>query len=52
MEPTKTETEEQIPFMQRLLDNPYMLLFIGLNVPTFFYTIWGVIEVANIPLAP
>ncbi|HDO51778.1 MAG TPA: hypothetical protein ENH05_03470 [Rhizobiales bacterium] len=40
-----------IPFMQRLLDNPFILLFIGVTVPTLIYLVWGVVEVAQIPLA-
>ena len=41
----------RIPFMQRLLDNPFLLLFIGVVVPTVFYLIWGILEVAQIPIA-
>ena len=37
--------------MQRLLDNPFLLLFIGVTVPTVFYIIWGILEIAQIPLA-
>ena len=43
--------EERIPFMQRLLDNPFMLLWLGVVVPTIFYTIWGVMEIVQIPIA-
>lgn len=39
-----------VPIMQRVLDNPFLLLFIGVTVPTVFYLMWGVMEVANIPL--
>lgn len=42
---------EQIPAMQRLLDNPFLLLFLGVTVPTVFYIIWGVMEIVTIPLA-
>jgi hypothetical protein len=42
---------EKIPFMQRLLDNTFLLLFIGVVVPTVFYIIWGILEVAQIPIA-
>jgi len=42
--------EERIPAMQSLLDNPFLLLFIGVAVPAVFYTIWGVMEVAQIPI--
>ena len=42
--------EEKIPAMQSLLDNPFLLLFLGVAVPSVFYTIWGIIEVAQIPI--
>lgn len=44
--------DEQIPVMQRVLDNPFLLLFLGITVPTVFYIIWGVMEIVTIPLAP
>ncbi len=44
--------DEQIPFMQRLLDNPFLLLFLGVTIPTVFYVIWGVMEIVQIPIAP
>jgi hypothetical protein len=43
---------EDVPFMQRLLDNPFLLLVLGIAVPAILYTIWGVMEVISIPLAP
>lgn len=43
---------ERIPFMQQLLDNPFLLLFIGITVPTASYVIWGIMEITSIPLAP
>ncbi|MCI0431147.1 MAG: hypothetical protein L0210_11490 [Rhodospirillales bacterium] len=45
------EPPERIPFMQQLLDNPFLLLFLGVTVPAVFYLMWGVMEVANIPIA-
>lgn len=42
---------ERIPFMQRILDNPFILLFIGVVVPTVVYILWGVMEITQIPLA-
>jgi len=48
-----TPTEAQrTPFMQRVLDNPFLLLFLGVTVPTVFYVIWGVMEIVQIPIAP
>ena len=45
-------SDERIPFMQQILDNPFLLLFLGITVPTVFYVIWGIMEVASIPIAP
>ena len=42
---------EPIPMMQRLLDNPFLLLLLGILVPTVFYIIWGVMEITQIPIA-
>ncbi|HUG98696.1 MAG TPA: hypothetical protein VMQ83_05945 [Gammaproteobacteria bacterium] len=44
--------QQQVPVMQRVLDNPFLLLFLGITVPTVFYIIWGVMEIVTIPLAP
>ncbi len=41
----------RIPVMQRVLDNPFLLLFIGVVVPTVFYIIWGIMEIVTIPIA-
>jgi hypothetical protein len=45
------EQTERVPFMQRVLDNPFLLLFLGVTIPTVFYVLWGVMEVASIPIA-
>lgn len=42
---------EDIPLMQRVLDNPFLLLFIGIAIPTFTYIIWGVMELVSIPIS-
>ncbi len=42
---------ERIPVMQRVLDNPFLLLFLGVVVPAVLYVIWGVMEITAIPLA-
>lgn len=46
-----TEMLERVPVMQRILDNPFLLLFIGVTVPTVLYILWGVMEIASVPLA-
>lgn len=43
--------EERVPFMQRVLDNPFLLLFLGVVIPAVFYLIWGIMEVTSIPIA-
>ncbi|MFO1114297.1 MAG: hypothetical protein U1E28_01315 [Beijerinckiaceae bacterium] len=48
------DQEEQnlrVPFMQRVLDDPFLLLFLGVVIPTVLYTMWAVMEIASIPLA-
>ena len=45
------ERPEHVPAMQRLLDNPFALLFIGITVPAVFYLMWGLMEIVHIPLA-
>ena len=47
---TPAESDERIPPMQSLLYNPFLLLFIGVAVPAVLYTIWGIMEVAQIPI--
>ena len=44
--------KERIPAMQSLIENPFLLLFIGVAMPTVFYIIWGIMEIATIPVAP
>lgn len=43
--------DDPIPVMQQLLDNPFLLLFMGVALPTVLYVIWGVMEIVNIPVA-
>ena len=45
------QAAERVPVMQRILDNPFLLLFLGVTLPTVLYLIWGIMEVASIPLA-
>lgn len=43
--------QEEIPLMQRVLDNPFLLLVLGIAMPAVFYIIWGIIEITQIPIA-
>lgn len=42
---------ERVPFMQQVLDNPFLLLFLGITIPTVLYLVWGVMEIASVPVA-
>lgn len=53
MNETNTENteDESVPLMQQLLDNPFVLLFLGVLIPMVVYTLWGVIDILTVPLA-
>ena len=44
-------SDEPVPAMQQLLDNPFLLLFLGIAMPTVLYIIWGVMEIVGLPIA-
>ena len=46
-----TPSQERIPVMQRVLDNPFLLLFLGVTIPTVLYILWGVMELTQVPIA-
>ena len=47
----KEDPNEPVPFMQQVLDNPFILLFLGVMIPMVVYTLWGVIDILTVPLA-
>ena len=46
---TESVVPERIPAMQQILDNPFLLLFLGVMVPMVVYNLWGVIDILSIP---
>lgn len=38
-----------VPMMQKLLDNPFLLLFIGVASPSVLYLLWGIMEIVTVP---
>jgi len=46
-----TDNDSDVPFMQRLLDNYWLLMVIGVASPTILYTLWGIVDIMNTPLA-
>jgi hypothetical protein len=49
--PSAQPRPERVPIMQRVLDNPFLLLFLGVTIPTVSYILWGVMELTQVPLA-
>jgi hypothetical protein len=45
------DANEPVPFMQQLLDNPFLLLFLGVMIPMIVYSLWGVIDILTVPIA-
>lgn len=45
------DSRTPVPMMQRVLGNPFLLLFLGVTILTVFYIIWGVMEIVTIPVA-
>jgi hypothetical protein len=43
--------DDDVPFMQKLLDNHFLLLFLGVASPGLLYILWGVIDIMSVPLA-
>jgi len=37
--------------LQKLMDNPWILLVLGLVIPILSYTVWGIYETLTIPPA-
>ncbi len=48
--PVKDDPNEPVPWMQQLLDNPFLLLFLGVMIPMLVYVVWGVVDILTIPL--
>ena len=46
-----SDENQSVPLMQRVLDNPFILLFLGVAFPAVLYIIWGIMEIISIPLA-
>jgi hypothetical protein len=44
--------DRPIPRWQYFMDSTFLLLFLGVAVPFIFYTVWGIMELVNVPLWP
>lgn len=50
-DPSPASESERPPMMQRVMDNPFLLLFLGVAMPAVLYLLWGIIEIVQIPIA-
>lgn len=50
-QPHHDDPNEPVPWLQRLLDSPFMLLFLGVLIPMVVYNLWGVVEILLIPVS-
>ena len=48
---THDDENDPVPWVQQLLDNPFLLLFLGVMIPMVVYSLWGVIDILTVPLA-
>jgi hypothetical protein len=46
------QADETPPLLQRIYDNPFLLLVAGIVVVVVFYTAWGLWEILRLPPAP
>ncbi|WP_367068043.1 hypothetical protein [Oryzisolibacter sp. LB2S] len=47
----RDDENEEVPLIQRLLDSPFLLLFLGVMIPMVLYNLWGIIDILLIPLS-
>ena len=40
-----------VPWVQQLLDSPFILLFLGVLIPMLVYNLWGVVDILTLPTA-
>lgn len=40
------------PFWKMILNDVYLLFFLGAAIYIIFYILWGVMEIANVPPMP
>ena len=47
-----SDSKNSFHFMQRFLDNQWLMLLLAVMTPMVLYTLWGLWDVINIPVAP
>ena len=46
---SESPESETVPWGQRLLDSPFILLGAGMAIMFLFYTGWGMVEILGLP---
>lgn len=49
-DPQGTPEQAPLAWQQVLLDDIFLLVMAGLVVPTLFYLVWGLMELANVEI--
>jgi hypothetical protein len=49
-EPDRRAPVRQVPWQQVLLDDIFLLFMAGILVPTFFYIVWGLMSLSEVPI--
>lgn len=48
----KKKEDEKVPFWQVIYDDVFLLFLLSIVIMAVSYTIWGLMEIANVPLHP
>lgn len=48
--PEKSETEQHVPYWQVFLDDIFLMLTLGVAVPSLLYLLWTMLDLANVPV--
>ena len=43
--------KSNVHWLQKLMDNTWLLLALGIIIPTLSYTVWGWVEILLLPVA-
>ncbi len=49
-EEEKVEQNEKIPVWQIIFDDIFLLFLLGVGVPLVIYTLWGIMDLTNVPV--
>jgi hypothetical protein len=49
-EQSQRQTGRPVPWQQVLLDDIFLLFLFGILIPTFFYIVWGLMSLGEVPL--